>query len=148
MRTDIINCRKEIEFWISQKMSKAYICRELRCRPETLDSYLKKFGLRYQGNKSGEGKRSPVRKNASEYLFNGSTINPYKLKLKLIADNVKRKMCENCEGKICLGIEIPLELHHINGNRFDNRIENLQILCPNCHALTENYSGRKTKKDN
>ena len=34
---------------------------------------------------------------------------------------------------------IPLELHHINGVHSDNRIENLQLLCPNCHALTDNY---------
>ncbi len=148
MRTDIIECRKEIELWISQKKPKAYICRELKCRPETLNSYLKRFGLEYKGNMGGEGKKSPIRKSASEYLFNGSTINPHKLKLKLIADKLKEKKCENCEGRNWLGKEIPLELHHINGNRFDNRIENLQIICPNCHALTDNYSGRKTKKEN
>lgn len=37
---------------------------------------------------------------------------------------------------------IPLELHHINGVHSDNRIENLQLLCPNCHALTDNYRGK------
>ena len=37
--------------------------------------------------------------------------------------------------------KIPLQLHHINGDRTDNRIENLQLLCPNCHALTDNYCG-------
>jgi predicted HNH restriction endonuclease len=36
---------------------------------------------------------------------------------------------------------IPLELHHVNGDNRDNRIENLQLLCPNCHALTDNYRG-------
>ena len=37
---------------------------------------------------------------------------------------------------------IPLELHHINGIKTDNRLENLQMLCPNCHALTDNYRGK------
>lgn len=37
---------------------------------------------------------------------------------------------------------IALELHHINGIKDDLRIENLQILCPNCHAFTDNYRGK------
>ena len=48
-------------------------------------------------------------------------------------------MCNNTEW---MGKPIPLELHHINGNKFDNRIENLQILCPNCHSFTDNYRAK------
>lgn len=36
--------------------------------------------------------------------------------------------------------------NHINGNKHDNRIENLQLLCPNCHALTSNYRGKNIKQ--
>ena len=43
------------------------------------------------------------------------------------------------------GKPIALELHHINGQKDDLRIENLQILCPNCHAFTDNYRGRSIK---
>lgn len=42
--------------------------------------------------------------------------------------------------------EIPLELHHINGNNRDNRLENLMLLCPNCHALTDSYRGKNRQK--
>jgi predicted HNH restriction endonuclease len=39
---------------------------------------------------------------------------------------------------------IPLELHHITGINNDHRLENLQMLCPNCHAFTDNYRGKNT----
>ena len=42
-----------------------------------------------------------------------------------------------------MGKPIPLELHHINCNNQDNRLENLLLLCPNCHALTDGYRNRK-----
>ena len=54
---------------------------------------------------------------------------------------MKEKKCECCGNTEWLGKPIPLELHHINGINSDNRIENLEILCPNCHSFTENYRG-------
>ena len=50
--------------------------------------------------------------------------------------------CENCNLSDWQGQSIPLEIHHLNGNNTDNRLENLKLLCPNCHALTDNYRGR------
>lgn len=47
---------------------------------------------------------------------------------------------------IWMGEPIALELHHVNGVKDDLRIENLQILCPNCHAFTDNYRGRNISK--
>ncbi len=51
--------------------------------------------------------------------------------------------CQSCQLSTWLDNPIYLELHHINGVRKDNRKENLQLLCPNCHALTGNYRNRK-----
>lgn len=147
MRKDILERREEIELWISQFQPKARMCLELNCRPSTLESYLKKLGLVYKGNMGGKGvKTSPSLKKATEFLYKGSTISSHKLKLKLLRDNLKQQICEKCLNRNWLGKSIPLELHHINGDRFDNRISNLQLLCPNCHALTDNYSGRKTQR--
>ena len=50
--------------------------------------------------------------------------------------------CERCKLSKWQGQNIPLEIHHINGVNTDNRLENLILLCPNCHALTNNYRGR------
>ena len=52
------------------------------------------------------------------------------------------RYCEKCGLDTWQGQPIPLEIHHINGINNDNRLENLQLLCPNCHALTNNYRGR------
>ena len=52
------------------------------------------------------------------------------------------RRCERCGLDYWQGQPIPLEIHHINGDNTDNRLENLLLLCPNCHALTNNYRGR------
>jgi predicted HNH restriction endonuclease len=39
-----------------------------------------------------------------------------------------------------------MALHHVNGDGRDNRLENLQLLCPNCHSQTENFSGRGRRR--
>ncbi len=55
----------------------------------------------------------------------------------------REKECESCKLQVWMSFSIPLELHHINGDRTDNTLENLQLLCPNCHALTSNWRNRK-----
>lgn len=50
--------------------------------------------------------------------------------------------CENCNNQEWLGQKIPLEIHHIDGDNQNNEMDNLQLLCPNCHALTENWRGK------
>lgn len=50
--------------------------------------------------------------------------------------------CENCGLEEWQGKQIPLEVHHIDGDELNSSLDNLQILCPNCHALTDNYKGK------
>lgn len=56
--------------------------------------------------------------------------------------NLKDNKCESCNKKEWLKENIPLEIHHIDGDRTNNNYENLQLLCCNCHALTKNWRGR------
>lgn len=51
--------------------------------------------------------------------------------------------CESCGFKKWKKENIPLEIHHINGDRSDNNLDNLQLLCCNCHALTKNWRNKK-----
>ena len=81
-------------------------------------------------------------KPLSEILVENSNYQSFKLAQRLLKERVKEHKCERCKRTEWEGVPIPLELHHINGTRTDNRISNLQLLCPNCHALTDNYRGK------
>lgn len=61
--------------------------------------------------------------------------------------NIIEYKCQNCgcDGH-WQGGEISLELHHIDGDNTNNSISNLQYLCPNCHALTDNYRGKNINR--
>ena len=40
---------------------------------------------------------------------------------------------------------LNMELHHIDGNKYNNSLDNLILLCPNCHAQTDNYRAKNIK---
>jgi Zn finger protein HypA/HybF involved in hydrogenase expression len=125
---------------------KSAICRILHCKSETLENYLKKMNITYNGNMSMKGKKTDKnRKTAIEYSKKNIVVSA-KLRLKLIEDGLKKEECEQCGISEWMNQKIPLELHHIDGNRFNNNLDNLQILCPNCHSLTPNHSGKKFSK--
>jgi bacterioferritin-associated ferredoxin len=55
---------------------------------------------------------------------------------------IRGHCCERCGESQWLGQPIPLEVHHEDGDSLNNEMDNLKLLCPNCHALTDNYRGR------
>ena len=85
-------------------------------------------------------------KPIEDILVADSNYQSYKLKRRLIQEGLKDNICERCKLSEWQGVPIPLELHHINGNNRDNRLENLTLLCPNCHALTESYRGKNKSR--
>jgi hypothetical protein len=81
----------------------------------------------------------------NEVLVNNKKIQSHHLKLRLISLGIKEHKCECCGITKWNGQLTPIELDHINGNSSDNRIENLRILCPNCHAQTPTYRAKNKK---
>ena len=79
-----------------------------------------------------------------QILTKDSEYNRTKLKERLIKEGLKEYKCECCGISEWNGKYISLQLHHINGIHNDNRLSNLQLLCPNCHSQTENF-GTKGK---
>ena len=79
-------------------------------------------------------------------LTKSSGVQSYKLKKRLYASGLKQPKCELCcWAKMSIDGRRPLELAHINGDHSDNRIENLRILCPNCHSLQPTHRGLNKK---
>lgn len=85
-------------------------------------------------------------KSLYEILQNGTNYESTKLKNRLLREGILEYKCGNplCGISEWHGENITLELHHINGNHYDNRLENLILLCPNCHSQTTNYRGKNS----
>jgi len=96
----------------------------------------------FTGRAWRRGRTGHPRWPLSDYLSNRQPIQSYKLKQRLVREGVVAAQCAMCHRTRWLNHPIPLELDHINGQPQDNRLHNLRLLCPNCHALTPTYRGK------
>jgi 5-methylcytosine-specific restriction endonuclease McrA len=78
----------------------------------------------------------------SALLVIGRRTNRRHLRLRLVAAGIKEDQCERCRRDEWCGEPLGMQLHHVNGDGLDNRLDNLMLLCPNCHSLTETWGGR------
>jgi 5-methylcytosine-specific restriction endonuclease McrA len=67
------------------------------------------------------------------------------VKRRLLNAGLLPSQCQECGLAQWRGRHISLELHHINGDGQDNRLENLTLLCPNCHSQTDSWGGRNSR---
>ena len=98
------------------------------------------------GQSWNKGKTIGPKRPIEEYLVNGKYTQSNNLKKRLISEGLKQAQCECCGITEWNGQPTPIELDHIDGNRYNNVIENLRILCPNCHAQTDTYRGKNKNK--
>lgn len=137
---------------VKNTYSYAGICRQIGLTPKggnlkTVKDKIQKLGLdasHFTGQRWNKGKTSEThpsikKKDISEILVENSGWTSGHLRQRLIKEGLKEAKCECCGRTEWLGIPIPLELHHINEVHTDNRLENLLILCPNCHAMTDSH---------
>lgn len=144
---------EELATALAESRSLAEVCRRLDIRggggQARLVRRIRRLGLD-TGHLTGQGwAKAQVnpgkrpRKPLEDILVAGAAIGQTStLRRRLIEEGVKEARCESCGRDSWLDGPIPLELDHINGDRRDNRLENLRLLCPNCHALTDTYRGR------
>lgn len=131
--------------------SMAAACVSLNMNHNTFIKYAKLYRV-YNTNQPGKGckKNKPTIPINDIVLFN---LHPrYKtsqLRLRLLKENIFKHKCGNCKLSLWINnVDIPLELHHMDGDNYNNHIDNLTLLCPNCHALTDNYRGKNKNRSN
>lgn len=97
-----------------------------------------------QGNKGGTKHKNSI-VLTEDILNNKAPFQSHKLKNRLLKEKYFERKCYSCNLTKWLDKPIPLELHHKDGNHQNNSLDNLTLLCPNCHAFTDTYRSKNLK---
>ena len=111
----------------------------------TFKKYAIKFNC-WRPNQSGKGMKKDMSVNSIPLNEILEGLHPqyqtFKLKNRLLKEGIKENICEVCGLSEWNGKPLNMELHHLDGDRTNHKLENLQILCPNCHAQTDNFRAK------
>lgn len=132
----------QIKEWENQGRPLMEVARNLGMKYDTVKKYLNILGVTYKLNPNRKGICHPEVRTSIEKVLNGNWTNASKRR-RLIEEGIKEEKCECCGLSTWMGKPIPLELHHKDFNHYNNSINNLQILCSNCHMQAHNYCNTK-----
>lgn len=110
----------------------------------TLKKYLKQLNIDYSHFDGNRYKRATARPLYEVMIKDSPYIDTTRLKKKLIKLGLLKNECRKCKAsEVWMGEPLTLQLEHKNGDSSDNRHENLEILCPNCHSQTTTWGGKR-----
>ncbi len=118
------------------------------CSKECRYKWLAKLGSQKGANTTIEKYKKIRLERIKKILANEEPPSILKGNLKdyLFEFGYKQRKCEICNLELWCDKPIPLQLHHIDGNHSNNNLDNLQILCHNCHAQTDTYGYKNINK--
>lgn len=138
----IVDNLEQIKIWEQNRVPLAEVARLLHIKYDTLKKHLNRLNIAYQVNPNRKGIPHKEARLPIEKVLQSNNSNSSK-RIRLIQEGYKEGKCECCGLDIWMGKPIPLELHHKDFNHYNNSLDNLQILCSNCHMQAHNYSNTK-----
>lgn len=131
-----------------QSLTMAAACSKIGTHFNTFKKRALKLNC-YKPNKGSKGRKKEnfQPKILLQEILNGNypSFQTYKLKHRLFKEGIKENKCEVCGIEQWNGLPIQCELDHIDGDKFNHKLENLRVICPNCHSQTETYRFKRGK---
>ena len=141
---------------IKNNITIADVLRSINLKPQgnnysTIKNIIKELGIDTShilgiAHLKGKKKKTKPRIPTKELLVKGKIRASHKVKLRLINEGLLKELCYVCSITHWNGSKLSLQLDHIDGDNTNNELNNLRLLCPNCHSLTDTYCGKKNKK--